>query len=73
MLKNEWYHLKSWGDKLRIKFDVESNQETILKVNYYDWIDIPDEHNILGFQKNTGYTEFKLSNRDISQIMPACE
>ena len=72
-LKDGWYHLKSWGNKLRIKFDEESNGETILKVNYYDWIDIPDEHNILGFQKNTGYAEFKLSNRDISQIMPACE
>ena len=72
-LKDGWYHLKSWGNKLKIKFDEESNGETILKVNYYERIDIPDEHNILGFQKNTGYAEFKLSNRDISQIMPACE
>ena len=72
-LKDGWYHLKSWGNKLRIKFDVESNEETVLKVNYYDWVDIPDEHNILGFQQNTGYAEFELSDRDISHIMPICE
>ena len=72
-LKDGWYHLKSWGDKLRIKFDVESNGETFLKVNYYDWVDIPDEHNILGFQQDTGYAEFELSDRDISHIMPICE
>ena len=72
-LKDGWYHLKSWGNKLRIKFDEESNGETVLKVNYYDWVDIPDEHNILGFQQNTGYAEFELSDRDISHIMPICE
>ena len=72
-LKDGWYHLKSWGNKLKIKFDEESNGATILKVNYYERIDIPDEHNILGFQQNTGFAEFELSDRDISHIMPICE
>lgn len=72
-LKDGWYHLKSWGNKLRVKFDVESNGATVLKVNYYDRISIPNEDDILGFQQNTGFAEFELSDRDISHIMPICE
>ena len=72
-LKDGWYHLKSWGNKLRVKFDVESNGATVLKVNYYDRISIPNEDDILGFQQNTGYAEFELSDRDISHIMPICK
>ena len=40
-LKDGWYHLKSWGNKLRIKFDEESYGETILK-----------HHNLNHFQRS---------------------